>query len=382
MLAEGRLDVAGVCDATQVAQVFDQWERNPRSRWKGPLLRRALAVFHGKRSIPYAPDSIHNFMHAKVTVADDTTFLGSFNLSRSGETNAENVLEISDPALAERMADWIDGLRARYPPVIPRVRRVDDPLAHLAGAYERAAPTYERAGVAHHAPFSERLAQLVLLGPGGRVLDVGCGAGGALLPAARRVGPTGEAVGIDIAPGMVERTRAAAEEAGLEQVRAEVMDGAALDGFEDESFDAVLAAFTLAAIPDAERALAEWRRVLRPTGMLGVAVWTNLVDDAWAWERELNDRFAPEVAAGAARDGRPPVRALRRGAAAARGARARRLPRRRGRDEARRPDVRERRGVVGVDLGGRLPGVPRGDARGRAGALPRRRRSTASRPAT
>ena len=58
--------------------------------------------FHGKRSIPYTPESIHNFMHAKVTVADDTTFLGSFNLSRSGETNAENVLEIADAALAER----------------------------------------------------------------------------------------------------------------------------------------------------------------------------------------------------------------------------------------------------------------------------------------
>ena len=171
---------------------------------------------------------------------------------------------------------------------------MEDAHAHLVGAYDRAAPTYERAGVAHHGPFSERLAQLVLLGPGGRVLDVGCGAGGALLPAARRVGPTGEAVGIDIAPGMVERTRAAAEAAGLGQVRAEVMDGAA-PAFEDEHFDAVLAAFTLAAIPDAERALAEWRRVLRPTGMLGVAVWTNLVDDFWTWEGELIDRFAPEV---------------------------------------------------------------------------------------
>jgi phosphatidylserine/phosphatidylglycerophosphate/cardiolipin synthase-like enzyme len=74
-------------------------------------------VFHGKHSIPYAPESVHNFMHAKVTVADDTTFLGSFNLSRSGETNAENVLEITDPELAERMAGWIDGLRKRYPPV-------------------------------------------------------------------------------------------------------------------------------------------------------------------------------------------------------------------------------------------------------------------------
>ena len=170
-----------------------------------------------------------------------------------------------------------------------------DAIAHLAGAYERAAPTYERAGIAHHAPFSERLAQLVLLGPGGRVLDVGCGAGGALLPAARRVGPTGEAVGIDIAPGMVERARAAAEEAGLEQVEVELMDSAALEGFEDGRFDAVLAAFSLTAMPDVERALAEWRRVLRPTGTLGVAVWTNLVDDAWTWEGELNNAFAHEV---------------------------------------------------------------------------------------
>jgi len=172
---------------------------------------------------------------------------------------------------------------------------VEDVHAHLVGAYERAAPTYERVGVAHHAPFAERLAQLVLLGPGGRALDVGCGAGGALLPAARRVGPTGEAVGVDLAPGMVERARAAADEAGLAQVRTEVMDGAALSGFEDGRFDAVLAAFTLPAIPDADRALAEWRRVLAPTGTLGVAVWTNLLDDAWAWETELNNAFAPEV---------------------------------------------------------------------------------------
>jgi phosphatidylserine/phosphatidylglycerophosphate/cardiolipin synthase-like enzyme len=54
-------------------------------------------------------------MHAKVIVADDVVFLGSFNLSRSGEMNAENVLEVTDPALADRLAAWIDGLRARYP---------------------------------------------------------------------------------------------------------------------------------------------------------------------------------------------------------------------------------------------------------------------------
>jgi phosphatidylserine/phosphatidylglycerophosphate/cardiolipin synthase-like enzyme len=56
-------------------------------------------------------------MHAKVTICDDTVFLGSFNLSRSGEMNAENVLEIHDPALAERLAGYVDGVRSTYPAV-------------------------------------------------------------------------------------------------------------------------------------------------------------------------------------------------------------------------------------------------------------------------
>jgi phosphatidylserine/phosphatidylglycerophosphate/cardiolipin synthase-like enzyme len=114
-IAEQQVDIAGVCDATQTRQVFRQWAMNPRSKWKGPLLVGALEVFSGKQSTPYEAGSIHDFMHAKVTVADDVMFLGSFNLSRSGEMNAENVLEIADPALAERLAAWIDGLRARYP---------------------------------------------------------------------------------------------------------------------------------------------------------------------------------------------------------------------------------------------------------------------------
>ena len=112
VIEERRVDVAGVCDATQVRQVFAQWAQNPRSEWKAPLLERCLAAFTGKVSTPYAPGAVHDYMHAKVTVADDTVFLGSFNLSRSGEENAENVLEIADAELADRLAAWIDELRA------------------------------------------------------------------------------------------------------------------------------------------------------------------------------------------------------------------------------------------------------------------------------
>jgi phosphatidylserine/phosphatidylglycerophosphate/cardiolipin synthase-like enzyme len=123
VIADGEVDIAGVCDATQVRQVFRQWAQNPRSRWKAPLLEGALEVFTGKQSIPWGPGTVHDFMHAKVTVADDVVLLGSFNLSRSGEMNAENVLEIEDAALADRLAAWIDGLRARYPEPVEVPRR-------------------------------------------------------------------------------------------------------------------------------------------------------------------------------------------------------------------------------------------------------------------
>jgi phosphatidylserine/phosphatidylglycerophosphate/cardiolipin synthase-like enzyme len=115
--SDGKVDLAGVVDATQVSEVFEQWRENGNVDWKGPLLRTVLtrAPFSGKVTTPYAPGSVHDYMHAKVTVADDTVFVGSFNLSHSGELNAENVVERVDPQLAERLAAFVDELRGRYP---------------------------------------------------------------------------------------------------------------------------------------------------------------------------------------------------------------------------------------------------------------------------
>jgi phosphatidylserine/phosphatidylglycerophosphate/cardiolipin synthase-like enzyme len=119
--AEGTLDLAGVVDGPQVAQVFQQWRDNGHSAWKVPLLETVLAEapFAAKPSTPYAPGTPHDFMHAKVTVADDVVFAGSFNLSRSGEMNAENVLEIHSAEHADAMASFIDAVRGRYPAAEP-----------------------------------------------------------------------------------------------------------------------------------------------------------------------------------------------------------------------------------------------------------------------
>jgi phosphatidylserine/phosphatidylglycerophosphate/cardiolipin synthase-like enzyme len=117
VISEGKVDVAGCVDRPQIGGVIHQWGVNGNASWKLPLLERVLAApFSAKPSTPWEPGgSLHDFMHAKLTVADDTVFAGSFNLSRSGELNAENVLEVTDPELAERLATYVDEVRGRYP---------------------------------------------------------------------------------------------------------------------------------------------------------------------------------------------------------------------------------------------------------------------------
>ena len=94
---------------------------NGVSAWKIPLLNTVLTVapFSGKPSTRWTPESLHDFMHAKVVVADDVTFVGSFNFSRSVERNAENVIEIHDAATADRLAAFVDEVRLLYPRTTP-----------------------------------------------------------------------------------------------------------------------------------------------------------------------------------------------------------------------------------------------------------------------
>ena len=118
VIADGNIDIAGCVDATQIREVVHQWRTNQNVSWKLPLLQAVMAgPFTGKESTPYGAGTVHDYMHAKVTICDDTVFVGSFNLSRSGEKNAENVLEVEDAAVADRLATFVDAVRGRYGPV-------------------------------------------------------------------------------------------------------------------------------------------------------------------------------------------------------------------------------------------------------------------------
>jgi phosphatidylserine/phosphatidylglycerophosphate/cardiolipin synthase-like enzyme len=117
---DNKVDLAGVCDATQMQGVLRQWQTDAAASWKIPAIQSLaqLVSLTGKRSTPYAPGAIHDYMHAKVSVCDDTVFVGSYNLSHSGQENAENVLEIESPKLADEFVGYIDGVRTRYPALV------------------------------------------------------------------------------------------------------------------------------------------------------------------------------------------------------------------------------------------------------------------------
>jgi phosphatidylserine/phosphatidylglycerophosphate/cardiolipin synthase-like enzyme len=125
---EHRCGIVGVVDDTQLDDVFRQWSRNAMSAWKIPLLETILerAAFAGKPSTPWRPDGVQDFMHAKVVVADDVSFVGSFNFSRSGERNAENVVEMRDGVVADELAAYVEALHERYPRATPPLLRGTD----------------------------------------------------------------------------------------------------------------------------------------------------------------------------------------------------------------------------------------------------------------
>jgi SAM-dependent methyltransferase len=119
------------------------------------------------------------------------------------------------------------------------------------------------------------------------VLDVGCGAGIDTILAARAVGPTGRAIGLDLLEEMCERARGHAQDAGVaewtEFVRGEMED----IPLPDASVDVVISNGVINLSPRKSRVLAEIRRVLRPGGRLSVADLT--VNDELPTELQTND---------------------------------------------------------------------------------------------
>lgn len=121
------------------------------------------------------------------------------------------------------------------------------------------------------APFVEPVVQAGFPGVGGRVVDIGCGAGATTLAMARRLGPDGLALGVDISGPLVETARARAADAGL--AAAFVQADAQTYAFEPAAFDAAISRFGVMFFEDPEAAFANIRRSLRRDGRLAFVAW-------------------------------------------------------------------------------------------------------------
>jgi len=137
----------------------------------------------------------------------------------------------------------------------------------LRNAWGRIATTYEDGWATRLVPFTERGLDLMAPVPAGRGLDVGCGPGYTTAALAAR---TGEALGVDFAPAMVER---ATEVFGDRPGVGFALDDAEALSQEDGSFEVVSCSFGLMYCYDARAAMAEMARVLRPGGRMLQVVW-------------------------------------------------------------------------------------------------------------
>jgi SAM-dependent methyltransferase len=168
---------------------------------------------------------------------------------------------------------------------------VDDHKRTVAGLFGRAAAGYDQVGFFHQV--AQRLLALAGVAQGMRVVDVACGTGAVLVQAAGLVGPTGLAVGVDLAEPMIAVAAQRLQQEGHAQAAVAVMDAERL-ALGAARFDAVCCASAIYLLSDQATAVRNWMQLLRPAGTLAISEFGEL-DRRWAWKDELLGRFGPPL---------------------------------------------------------------------------------------
>ncbi|MBB4860517.1 phosphatidylethanolamine/phosphatidyl-N-methylethanolamine N-methyltransferase [Novosphingobium chloroacetimidivorans] len=138
--------------------------------------------------------------------------------------------------------------------------------ASVAAAYDKWAPVYD---LVFGGVFANGRKQAIVAAEqvGGRVLEVGVGTGISLPHYDKRT----RLVGIDISEAMLDKARRRARELKLENVEEIAVGDAEALAYPDNAFDVVVAQYVVTAVPDPERALDEFVRVVRPGGEIVIA---------------------------------------------------------------------------------------------------------------
>ena len=139
---------------------------------------------------------------------------------------------------------------------------VDRDTPELARYYDRISDVQFRQGL--------ELAELMKIGAGDSVLDIGCGTGRLALHVAGIVGPAGYVTGVDPSPHRVSLAKSKLAEFPGQNVCFSVGEGENLGLFRDESFDYAYYCAVFHWIANKEAALREAYRVLKPGGKVGL----------------------------------------------------------------------------------------------------------------
>ncbi len=127
-------------------------------------------------------------------------------------------------------------------------------------------------------PFGRLAMDRLALRHGDDVLDVGCGTGPTTIEIARRVVPGGSALGVDIAPSMLDVARDRAERSGVERTTFRAAD-AQVD--ELPQVDAVFSQFGVMFFVDPAAAFANLHGALRDGGRIAFCCWQDLFSNEW-----------------------------------------------------------------------------------------------------
>lgn len=130
-------------------------------------------------------------------------------------------------------------------------------------------------------PISEAILDRLNPSAGSRVLDVGCGGGATTLDLARRLGPDGQAVGVDISQPLLDSACGQATAAGVDNIEFVQADAQQHD-FGPGSFDAVISRFGVMFFSDPDAAFANLRRATKGGGAMVLACWRRAEDNPLA----------------------------------------------------------------------------------------------------